>query len=115
MKNSRSGRLKGCPLQLAPNPLERLLSETSWFQLDGPNSNPLQLEKDDSTSELKENELRPKELKAVSQLEEISPSAACQLANVSLVRPYEVTACCHFATISRIPACQLANASLVKP
>ena len=91
MKNFRSGWPKGWPLQLAPIPLKRLLSETNWLQLERPNSKPLQLDRprDDNCSEAKENELTPSEPNAVSQLqlEGIAPRAACQLAKVSLLRP----------------------------
>ena len=71
MKKLRSGWLNDCPLQLAPIPLKRLLSETNSLQLERPNSRPLQLDRlrDDSCSEPNENELTPSEPNAVSQLE----------------------------------------------
>src|SRR6266481_6474195 len=101
MKNSLSASPNGWALQLAPNPLNKLLSETSSFQLDGPNSRPLQLARPQldgmtskplqlarpqlaSRSELREYELgKPN---ACSQLDVISPRPACQLASVSLPR-----------------------------
>src|SRR5260370_26368861 len=90
MKNSLAGRTNGWALQLAPIPLNRLLSETNSFQLDRPNSSPLQLARFqlDSCSELKENELS--DPNACSQLEVISPRPPCQLASVSLPSPEEL-------------------------
>src|SRR5580704_16231657 len=126
MKNSRPGCPKGCPLQLAPIPLKRLLSETNSPQLERPNSKPLQLEeanskppqlegpnskplqlerlKLDSCSEPKENELTLYDPKAVSQLE-----------SVSLLRAYELSRVSQLEVISPKPACQLASISLVTP
>src|SRR5271165_5449404 len=117
MKKLRSGWLKGWPLQLAPIPLKRLLSETNSLQLERPNSKPLQLDRlrEDTCSEPKENELTPSEPNAVSQLEAIAPRPACQLASTSLLRPYELNADSHFAKLSPIPACQLASVSLLRP
>src|SRR6202035_5784018 len=104
MKNSRSGSPKGCPLQLAPIPLKRLLSETSSPQLERPNSKPLQLEGTDSKppqlerlqldncSEPKENELTLYDPKAVSQLERTSLLRPNELRLYEL-RPYELTSC----------------------
>src|SRR5580704_500389 len=91
MKNARSGWPNGCPLQLAPIPLYRLLSETNSLQLERPNSKPLQLAEPnskppqlerfqlDSCSDPKENELTLYDPKAISQLE-----------SISLLRPYEL-------------------------
>src|ERR1700756_3449523 len=114
MKKLRSGWLKGCPLQLAPIPLKRLLSETNWLQLERPNSKPLQLDKfqADNCSEPNENELTASEPKADSQLEVIAPKPACQLASVSLLKLYELKAVSQLEVISLRPACQLASTSL---
>src|SRR5580704_18979179 len=116
MKKLRSGWLKGWPLQLAPIPLKRLLSETNSFQLERPNSKPLQLDRlsEDTCSEPKENELTPSEPNAVSQLEAIAPRPACQLASVSLLRLSELRAVSQLEVISLKPACQLAKTSLLR-
>src|ERR1700733_3035428 len=85
MKNSRSEPPNGWALQLAPMPLKRLLSETNSFQLEGPNSKPLQLEYPaswSSCSELKEKEPRPPEPSSFSQLPKAAPPS--QLASDSL-------------------------------
>src|ERR1700720_4644362 len=141
MKNSRSAWPKGCPLQLAPIPLKRLLSETSSPQLERPNSKPLQLEGTDSKppqlerlqldncSEPKKNELTLYDPKAVSQLESNSLLRPKELKPYELrpyeLRPYELTSCeltpyelrrvSQLEVISPNPACQLARNSLLTP
>src|ERR1700693_4518894 len=116
MKNSRSAWPNGCPLQLAPIPLKRLLSDTNSLQLERPNSKPLQLEgpnskplqlerlKLDSCSDPKENELTPYDPKAVSQLE-----------SVSLLRAYELSRVSQLEVISTKPASQRDSISLLTP
>src|ERR1700683_4028742 len=126
MKNSRSGCPKGWPLQLAPTPLKRLLSETSSPQLERPNSRPLQLEGPNSSppqlarfqldncSDPKENELTLYEPKAVSQLVTTSLLRLYELRPYEL-RPYELSTVSQLEVISPKPACQLARNSLLTP
>src|ERR1700722_13293248 len=136
MKNSRSGWPKGCPLQLAPIPLKRLLSEISSPQLERPNSKPLQLEgpnskplqPEEANSELLQLEApnsRPAQLERFTldncsdpkenELTLYDPKAVSQLESISLLRLYELSRVSQLEVISPRPACQLANISLLTP
>src|ERR1700722_3287963 len=136
MKNSRPGCPKGCPLQLAPIPLKRLLSETNSPQLERPNSKPLQLEGPNSKPpQLEEANSEPPQLEGPNskplQLERLKldscsepkeneltlydPKAVSQLESISLLRLYELNRVSQLEVISVRPVCQLASISLVTP
>src|ERR1700736_1282831 len=78
MKNSRWVSANDSPPQLAPTALNRLLSEINSFQLDGPNSKPLQL--------LDQAELSCSELKAP-----ISSAASWRALNLSELNAPELS------------------------
>src|ERR1700681_4692395 len=113
MKNSRSAWPKGCPLQLAPIPLKRLLSETNSPQLERPNSKPLQLEGPNS----KPPQLERRPLDSCSDPNEneltlYDPNAVSQLESISLLRLYELRRLPQLEVISPRPVSQLASISL---